>query len=94
MESACGHRAWLLPNVACNSHGNLSRVEARALQLQRFWGLVKSGVGELHATLREGCRSGFWGALGLVIAVRASFSLPALHCLDLMPRLDPALTTP
>ena len=34
------------------------------------------------------------GALGLVIAVRASFSLPALHCLDLMPRLDPALTTP
>ena len=55
---------------------------------------MKSDVGELHATLREERRPGFWGALGLVIAVRASFSLPALHCLDLMPRLDPALTTP
>ena len=51
MESACGHRAWLLPNVACNSHGNLSNIEKQSLELQRLCAVSKSDRGELHATL-------------------------------------------
>ena len=45
---SCG---WLLNSVACNFPINLSSIERRVLQFQRFEALLNAGSGELHATV-------------------------------------------
>ena len=50
--AAWSHRT-VFPNLACNSHGNLSCIEKWSLQFQRFWESVTSDVVELHAAVGE-----------------------------------------
>ncbi len=45
---------WFLNNVACNSLATISNIEIGSLELQRLWAVLKTDLGELHAT--------FWGA--------------------------------
>ena len=44
--------AWFPPNVARNSHVNLSNLELASLELQRLWVLLKVQAIELRATFR------------------------------------------
>ena len=64
MESACGHRAWFLSNLARNFPINLSGVGISSLELQRLWAVSKSDRGELRATFG-------WGSQRYMPIVRA-----------------------